>query len=434
MAPLHNRASPRPAAYVALACTLACACLSAVMAQPAFPPPPSPRPPPPTTRIDPVDCADLATPQVMDTAFFDASFTTSGTAFDCAYFVPTTLADATAVFEYTVAVTNSNPNGFISIYASNAPGAAPLVTFQANAGVLVPIPASSFNVSDGMYIVISADADATGDLAVLVTTVASCAPPLTPVGFIPLALVYPIFIPSDLLLNPPLSFCGNPDAVLSVSADGLVFSTVFDTTLLPASYARAFATTFAADLSALTGSVKSCYEAVTDASPSGARAEVYIVFNESDPAVNSLVGSTPTEICHERGRGGIPSTAAAGRNALIVASVDALNVATAAAAEPLVMTLKLTKTSTAPVDSAPVTGTHGVYPPGYGTSTPGLYGAYPGTRGLYPPAYGTPAQPPAPFRIQGGEVGTSTPTSAAANLPCALSVVSALFAALLLLM
>jgi hypothetical protein len=360
-------------------------------------------------------------PQVVDSAFFDASFTATGTAFDCAFFVPTTLGDGTVVSEYTVAVTGSNPDGFISIFASNDPFAAPLLTLKADAGFLVPITASNFNLADGMFIVISADANATGDLAVLVTTVASCTSPLAPIGFIPLSLVYPIFLPSDLLVNPPLSFCVNPDTVLSVAADGLIFSAVFDAAQLPASYARTFAITFAADLSALTGSAKSCYEAVTDASQSGARAEVYIVFNATDPASNSLVGPDPTEICHERGNGGMPSTAAAGRNALIVASVDSFNVAADATDEPLVMTLQLTKTSTSPVDIP------GVYPLAYGTYPP-AYGTYPPAYGMYPPT------PTPPFRIQGGDIGAPTPTSGATTLPCALSVLSALFAALLLSM
>ncbi|KAG1680146.1 hypothetical protein FOA52_000259 [Chlamydomonas sp. UWO 241] len=397
MAPLHNRASPRPAAaYVALACALACTCLSAVMAQPAYPPPPSPRPPP-TTRIAPVDCADLATPQVVDTAFFDASFTASGTAFDCAYFVPTTLADGTAVSEYNVAVTGSNPNGFISIYASNAPGAAPLLTLQAN-DTLTPIKASNFNVSDGMFIVVGADADATGDFAVLVTTVANCTSPLAPVSIIPLALG------TSLLLTPPLAVCINPDAVLAVG-NGLVFSTVFDTTLLPASYASTFITTFAADLSGLTG----CYQAVVAVTPTGVVAEVFVVFNVSDPSVNSIVGSEPTEIC-------VPIGADAGLDAILVTSIDATNIAANATGEPVVVTLRVAPTLSI------------ASPPAYGAPA---YGAYPPAYGVYPPAYGTPAPPP--FRIQGGEVGAPTPTSGATIIPSAASLAGALFVALMLL-
>ncbi|KAG1680127.1 hypothetical protein FOA52_000240 [Chlamydomonas sp. UWO 241] len=383
MASLHNPAAPRRAtAYVALACALACACFNAVMAQPAYPP--SPRPPP--TRIAPTDCADLATPQVMDFAFFDASVTTSGAAFDCAFFVPTTLADGAAVSEYTVAVTNSNPIGFITIYASNAPGAAPLLTFQADAAQLTSIMASNFTESDGMYIVISADAGTTGDLAVLVTTVANCTSPLAPVGIIPLSLS------TSLLLTPPLSVCVNPGAVLSVGTNGLVYSAVFEIAQLPTSYASTFVTTFAADFSGLTGSATSCYQAVAAVTPIGAVAEIFVVFNVSDPSVNTIIGSEPVEIC-------VPSGADAGSSAVLVTSIDATNIAADATGEPVVVSLRVAPTLS--------------------IASPPTYGAYPGT-------------PAPPVRIQGGEVGAPTPTSGAANLPRVLSVASALFAALML--
>ncbi|KAG1680122.1 hypothetical protein FOA52_000235 [Chlamydomonas sp. UWO 241] len=309
--------------------------------------------------------------------------------------MPTTLADGTRVAEYYVTITGSNlDGGSVAIFASNATGAAPLLTLRAN-DALTPIKAS--NVPDGMYIVVSADADATGDLAILVTTVANCTSPLAPVGIVPLALG------TSLLLNPPLAVCVNPGAVLTVGSNGLTYSNVFDTTLLPASYQSTFITTFAADLSGLADSATSCYQAVAAVSPSGVVAEVFVVFNVSDPSVNSIIGSKPTEIC-------APSGSNAGRDAIIVTSIDTTDAN--ATGEPVIVTLRVAPTLRV------------AYPP--------AYGAYPPAYGAYPPAYGTPAPPP--FRIQGGEVGTPTPTSGAANLPCALSVLSALFAALLLSM